>query len=110
MGFSSCIVKFFPENGQNFHCSNDATTHISGAHHKSEKCRNYTLGAPVLESENTVGNKCDTPYKRDCELGQMPSCDMEDCEPASCESLGASINTGPSHVKTELVSKAVTGE
>lgn len=59
---------------------------------------------PVPELGNTVNKKCD------CELRQTPSCDMEDCELESCESLGVRIITGPSHEKTEQVSKAATGE
>lgn len=106
MGATSCPG----ESPSLMHTSTHYSTAAAGAHHKSEKYSNCMLGASVPESENTVGNKCVAPYKCDCELRQTASCDMEDCEPESCESLGASIITGSSHEKTEQVTKAAAGE
>jgi hypothetical protein len=82
---------------------------ISGAHHKPEKCRNCMLGISVPESTDNGSNKCDTSYRCHCEFSQTPTCDIEDCELESCESLSVSLNTSPAH-KTEQVNKGATVE
>lgn len=83
---------------------------ISGAHPKSEKCSNCTLGISVPEPTDNGGNKGDTSYTCHCEFRQTPTCDTEDCELEIYESFGVSLgNTNPPH-KTEQVNKGVTVE
>ncbi|GFG33175.1 hypothetical protein Cfor_06759, partial [Coptotermes formosanus] len=67
--------------------STQYSTATAGAHHKPEKCRNCMLGISVPESTDNGSNKCDTSYRCHCEFSQTPTCDIEDCELESCESL-----------------------
>ena len=83
---------------------------ISGAHHKSEKCRNCMLGVSVHESTDSGSNKCDTSDMCHCEFRQTPTCDTGDCELENYDSPSVSpFNASPSH-KTEQANKGVTME